>query len=104
MTPADPLACRRALREIREIAAVAHLEGAQMSEEDALKAIGAIAAWADDGIGDPTDCGDILHRLDAMVAAQDLDGMADATVVALFGDVMALLQHGAASARTAPAK
>ena len=39
----DPGACRRGLREISEIAAVASLEDSQMSPQEALATIAAIA-------------------------------------------------------------
>jgi hypothetical protein len=93
----DPLACRRALREIREIAAVALLDGARMSEQEALKTIGAIADWAaeEDGAS-PADCSDVIGRVDALVGATDIDALDDRAAVDLFRDVTALLQTGAA--------
>lgn len=41
----DPHTCRRALREIGEIAAVAGLEDSRMSDQEALGSIAAIAEW-----------------------------------------------------------
>ena len=45
MTSRDPATCRRALQEIREIAAAATLQDSQMSDQEALQTIAAIAGW-----------------------------------------------------------
>lgn len=91
MTSDDILACRRALREIREIAAVAALDGSQMTGQEALQAIAAIAGWVAED--DPeADCGDVIRRLDALVAPADLETMDDRTVLSLLRDVTSLLQ------------
>lgn len=95
MTPDDALACRRALRDIREIAAVAVLDGAQMSEQEALQTIAAIVDWAsEEGPSEPADCGDLIRRLDAMIGTADIDGMDDRAALRLFRDVTGLLQTG----------
>ena len=89
------MACRRALREIREIAAVALLDGAQMSEQEALKTISAIAEWtADEDTSSAADCGDLIGRLDALLSSADLDALDDRACVELFRDVTAILQTG----------
>lgn len=89
----DALACRRALRDIREIATVAMLDGGQMSEQEALQAIAAIADWAaEDRPSGPGDCGDLIRRLDTMIGTADIDGMGDRAVMRLFRDVSSLLQ------------
>lgn len=94
----DPLACRRALREIREIVAVARLDGAQMSEHEALKTIATIAEWtADEVATSPGDCGDLIVSLDALLGSEDLDSLDDHSAIGLFLTATALLQSGAAS-------
>jgi hypothetical protein len=84
----DPNTCRRALRDIGEIAAVAMLEGSQMSGQEALQMIAAIAEWVDEE--QPTeraDCGDLIHRLHMMTEARDFDGLSDAEALRLFSEV-----------------
>lgn len=92
----DALACRRALREIREIAAVAVLDGAQMSEQEALQTIAAIADWVphDDA---SAECGDVIRRLDALIGSADIERMDDPAALGLFRDVTALLGRDAAT-------
>lgn len=94
----DPLACRRALREIREIVAVARLDGAQMSEHEALSTIAAIAEWtAEEVAASPGDCGDLIAGLDALLGSEDLDSLDDHSSIGLFLAATALLQGGEAS-------
>lgn len=96
MTVEDALACRRALREIREIAAVAVLDGGQMSDQEALQTIAAIAGWATDEIGSaPRDCGEVVRRLDLLIGQTDVEVMDDRAALALFRDVSAVLEGGA---------
>lgn len=93
MTVEDALACRRALREIREIAAVAVLDGGQMSNLEALQTIAAIAGWVADETGSaPRDCGDVIRRLDALIGQTDVEVMDDHATLALFRDVNAVLE------------
>lgn len=97
MTAKDALACRRALREIREIAAVALLDGAQISEQESLQTIAAIAGWAlEDTRSAPPDCGDMIRRLDAAIGEVDIETLDDRTAMDLFQAVIALLQTQAA--------
>lgn len=92
----DPNSCRRALREISEIAAVATLQGSQMSDHDALQAIAAIAAWVmEDAPSKGADCGKVVRQLNAMTGAVDLDALDDQEAVALFGDVLKTLKMSA---------
>lgn len=95
MTQSDAVSCRRALREIREIAAVTLLDGAQMSEQEALEMMAAIADWA---VGDsrkaPRECSDALRRVDAMIGQADIEHMDDHAAVALFRKVTALFKDG----------
>jgi len=103
MTVQDAIACRRALREIREIAAVALLDGAQTSAQEALQTMAAIAGWAAEEAGMTSlDCGDVIRRLDAMIGQSDVDAMDDRTTITLFRGVTTLLQENAASADPAP--
>lgn len=97
MTAKDALACRRALREIREIAAVALLDGAQISEQESLQTIAAIAGWAVEDTGSaPPDCGDMIRRLDDAIGEIDIETLDDRTAMDLFQNVIALLQTQAA--------
>ncbi|TFW14246.1 hypothetical protein EGY25_03340 [Brevundimonas intermedia] len=100
MTAKDALACRRALREIREIAAVALLDDAQISEQESLQTIAAIAGWAAEGTGSaPLDCANVIRRLDAAIGEADIESLDDRSAMDLFKTVIALLQsnvrHGA---------
>ena len=101
----DPLECRRALREIREIVAVARLDGAQMSELEALRTIAAIAEWtADEVAASPGDCGDLIVGLDGLLGSEDLDSLDDHGSIDLFLTATAFLQGGAASADRSEAR
>ena len=94
----NPLECRRALREIREIVAVARLDGAQMSEHEALSAIAAIAEWtAEEAAASPGDCGDLIAGLDALLGSEDLDSLDDHSAISLFLAATAFLQGEAVS-------
>lgn len=104
MTAENPLACRRALRDIREIAAVARLDGAPMSGQEALQTIAAIAGWAagDSGAA-PADCADVIGRIHVLIGETEVDTLPDARALSLFRDVGALLQaRTSAGATTAP--
>jgi len=91
----DPNNCRRALRDIGEIAAVAMLEGSQLTEHEALQMIAAIAEWIDeDAPADPADCGHRIHRLHAMTASLDFDALSDPEAMRLFGAVLRTLEAG----------
>ena len=103
MTAKDALACRRALREIREIAAVALLDDAQISEQEALQTMAAIAGWAAEDTGSsPPDCGDVIRRLDAVIAAADIETLDDRSAMDLFQTVIALLQTRVAPGAPSP--
>lgn len=88
----DPTLCRRALREIGEIAAVAVLQDSQMTDQEALQMIGAIAdwVWAEDG-GAAADCSGVIRRLHQLTSGVDLDRLDDPEAVALFGQVQEAL-------------
>lgn len=98
MTHPDPSGCRRALRDIGEIAAVAMLEGSQLSEQEALQMIAAIAEWMDEETStDRAGCSNRIHRLHAMTATLDFDALSDAEAMRLFGAVRQTLSGQAAS-------
>ncbi|MET3780737.1 hypothetical protein ABIC32_001382 [Brevundimonas sp. 1080] len=103
MTKQDAIACRRALREVREIAAVALLDGAQTSIQEALQTIAAIAGWATEETDfTPPDCGEVLRCVDAMIGREDIETMDDRTAITLFRNVMTLLQKNRVSTDPAP--
>ena len=88
----DPQTCRRALREIGEIAAVAGLEGGQMTDQEALQSIAAIAEWVLDAApGARADCGEVVRRLERMTAGVDFDALGDREAQGIFGVVLGLL-------------
>ena len=92
----DPQTCRRALREIGEIAAVAGLEGSRMSDQEALVEIAAIAEWVlDEAPGARADCGAVVRRLERMTAGVDFETLEDRAAQDLFGEVLAVLKDGA---------
>jgi hypothetical protein len=94
-SPRDPHTCRRALREIGEIAAVATLDDSRMSDQEALGSIAAIAEWVlDEAPGARADCGDVVRRLERMTAGVDVEALGDREAQALFGEVLAVLEGG----------
>jgi hypothetical protein len=98
VTRLDPQRCRRALREIGEIAAVARLDGSALTEQEALQMIAAIAEWIDaDATAAPADCGDRIHQLHAMTEAVDFDALSDAEAMRLFGAVRRTVEGAAAA-------
>lgn len=91
----DPVLCRRALREIGEIAAVAVLDDSQMSEPEALESIAAIAAWVrtePDATGRA--CRQAIVQLHALTTGVDFDRLEDAQVHARFNQVLAVIRGG----------
>ena len=89
----DPHLCRRALREIGEIAAVAVLPDSQMTDQEALQNIAAIAGWVgDEAPGARPDCGDVIRRLHDMTAGIDLDTLDDRQALELFSGVLGALE------------
>jgi len=90
----DPQTCRRALREIGEIAAAARLEGGRMSDQEALAEIAAIAEWVvDEGAaGARADCGAVVRRLERMTAGVDFEGLGDREAQGLFAEVVGVLR------------
>ena len=89
----DPQTCRRALREIGEIAAVAGLEGGRMSDQEALQSIAAIAEWVmEEAPGARADCSAVVRRLERMTAGVDFDALGDREAQGLFGDALGVLE------------
>ena len=93
MSSRDPQTCRRALREIGEIAAVAGLADSQMTDQEALQSIAAIAEWVvEEAPGARADCGDVVRRLERMTAGVDFVGLGDREAVVLFREVVGVLE------------
>ena len=93
MTTADPQSCRRALREIGEIAAVALIDGGRMSPEETLRTIGAIAGWVEEtALQSGPDCGAIIHRIHDLTRPDRLDRLDDAGTLITFDEVITLLR------------
>ena len=89
----DPHVCRRALREIGEIAAVAVLPDGQMTDQEALQPIAAIARWVrEEAPGERAECGDVIRRLNDMTASVDLEALGDREALSLFDDVLRALE------------
>lgn len=92
MNQSDPVTCRRALREIAEIAAVARLQDSQMSGQEALAAISAIADWViDTAPRAEAACGDIVTRIDAVTQGVDAESLDDESASRMFSTVVRLL-------------
>jgi len=93
----DPQTCRRALREIGEIAAVAGLEDSQMTDQEALQSIAAIAEWViEEAPGARADCGEVVRRLERMTAGVDFEALGDREAQGLFGDMLGVLEGAGA--------
>ena len=96
-TSRDPQTCRRALREIGEIAAVAGLADSQMTDQEALESIAAIAEWVlDEAPGARADCGAVVRRLERMTVGVDFEALGDREAQALFADVLGVLEGAGA--------
>ncbi len=93
MSSRDPQTCRRALREIGEIAAVAVLPNSQMTDQEALQNIAAIAEWVrDEAPRAGADCGDVIGQLHRLTAGVDVEALDDRQAVDLFAEVLGALQ------------
>jgi len=89
MAKPDPQTCRRALREISEIAAVAVLDASQMTDQEALQTIAAIAEWVrEEAPAYWAPCADTVRTLNALTASKDFDAMSDWEAMKLFGAVL----------------
>ncbi|WGM30505.1 hypothetical protein [Brevundimonas sp. NIBR11] len=98
----DPQTCRRALREIGEIAAVAVLDGSQMTEQEALQTIAAIAEWVrEEAPVDGAPCTETVRSLNALTVSRDFDTMSDWEAMKLFGAVLDALHQSDATAMPA---
>jgi len=97
MASPDPNTCRRALREIGEIAAVAVLSDGQMTDQEALQTIAAIAEWVrEEAPTERAECGDVIRNLNDLTASIDFDALDDRAAQVLFGDVLRALEHSVA--------
>jgi len=93
MNAPDPQTCRRALREISEVAAVAVLPDSQMTDQEALLTIAAIAQWVrEEAPGARADCGDVIRRLHALTSSVDLEDLDDQDAADMFHDVISTLE------------
>lgn len=89
----DPQTCRRALREIGEIAAVAVLPNSQMTDQEALVNIAAIAEWVmEEAPGARPNCGDLIRQLHRLIAGVDVDALGDREALELFSEVLGALE------------
>ena len=94
----DPHTCRRALREIGEIAAVAILPDSQMTDQEALQNIAAIAEWVrKEAPASGVNCGDVIRQLSEMTALVDIEALGDREALDLFSDVLGTLESSDAN-------
>ncbi|WP_122468993.1 hypothetical protein [Brevundimonas lutea] len=101
MTSPPLTTCRRALREIREIAAVAALSDSRMTDQEALQSISAIAQWVR-AVTFPerggAECGLVVRKLNALLVDADLDQLDEDEAMTLFGEVESALRSGSQGA------
>lgn len=84
----DPDACRRALWEMREIAAAAALQDSPMTDQEALHTLAAIAAWVQtEAPADGAACGTVIDLLVDLTAGIDIDALDDAQAMTLFRQI-----------------
>jgi hypothetical protein len=89
----DPQTCRRALREIGGIAAVAILPDSQMTDQEALQNIAAVAQWVgEEAPSARADCSDAIQRLNQMTTGVDFDALDDRAALELFSEVVGALE------------
>lgn len=81
----DPGACRKALWEMREIAAAAALQDSPMTDQEALRTLAAIAAWVQSETpNDSAACGTVIDLLVDLTTGVDIDALDDARALTLF--------------------
>lgn len=103
MTARDPQTCRRALREIGEVAAVAVMPDSQMTDKEALQTIAAIAEWVlDEAPASSADCGDVIQTLHRLTDAVQFDDLDDRDAVGLFSQVLNVLETSGSRAFAIP--
>lgn len=89
----DPHHCRRALREIGEIVSVAILPDSQMSDQEALQDIAAIAGCVhEEAPGGRADCSDLVRSLADSLAGIDFEALDDRAALKLFSRVLGALE------------
>jgi len=99
----DPQTCRRALMEIAEIATVAILPDSQMTDQEALQNIAAIAEWVStEAPAARPDCGDVIRRINQMTAALDFEALGDPEALDLFSKVIGALETSEADVFSDP--
>lgn len=104
MTSRDPQTCRRALREIGEIAAVAILPDGQITDQEALRNIAAIAMWViEEAPAARPDCGEVIRQLHGMLDQVDVERLSDEEAIELFSEVIGTLETSHADAFSGPA-
>ncbi len=92
-TARDPHTCRLALREIGEIAALAVLPDSQITDQEALQNIAAIAEWVrEEAPGSQPNCGNTIQRLHELIAKVDAETLDDLEALHLFSLVLAALE------------
>lgn len=88
----DADACRRALWEMREIAAAASLQDSPMSDQEALQTLSAIAAWVQaESPADGAACGAVIDLLVDLTDGVDIGALADDQARDLFRRIKARL-------------
>ena len=104
MTSRDPQTCRGALREIGEIAAVAVLPDSQMTDQEALQNIAAIAEWVmEEAPGARPDCGDVIRQLHELTDGVEVEALSDQDALQLFSEVLGALETSNANVFNDPA-
>lgn len=94
MTTSDPQTCRRALREISEIAAVAVLQDSKMTDQEALQTIVAIAEWVrEEAPAEGAPCDKTVRNVHDLTASKDFDAMSDHDATRLFSEVLKALHR-----------
>lgn len=88
----DADACRRALWEMREIAAAASLQDSPMTDQEALQTLSAIAAWVQaESPADGAACGAVIDLLVDLTDGVDIGALADDQARDLFRRIKARL-------------
>ncbi|QYC10674.1 hypothetical protein KWG63_14795 [Brevundimonas nasdae] len=88
ITRDDPDACRKALWEMREIAAAASLQDSPMTDQEALRTLTAIAGWVQaEAPTDGSACGDVVGFVTDVTAGVDIDALDRHQAMELFRQV-----------------
>ncbi len=88
MTERGAGVCRRALWEMREIAAAASLTDSPMTDQEALHTLSAIAAWVEaEAPRDGAACRAVIHLVIELTGAVDIEALDDGEAETLFHQV-----------------